>query len=105
MEHLSHRYSMLLFLIFCYMLALVRRWRGGIRKRYDKGSDLCLFQLGLSYASLKECCVCGGRGERLPELTDVYHVFAVLLKARRGCWIPLELELQTVVSCSVGAGN
>jgi len=60
MEHLSHLYSRLLFLIFCYMLALVRRWRGGIKKRHDKGSNLYPFQLGLFYAYLKESYWGGG---------------------------------------------
>ena len=34
----------------------------------------------------------------------VYHVHAEPVEARSGHWILLELELETVVSCHVGAG-
>jgi hypothetical protein len=35
----------------------------------------------------------------------MHSVCLVLLEARKGHWIPLELELHTTVSHHVGAGN
>lgn len=35
----------------------------------------------------------------------VYHAHAVPMEARKGLQSPLELELRTVGSCHVGAGN
>jgi hypothetical protein len=41
----------------------------------------------------------------LPEYMSVYHMYTMPMQARKGRWIPLELQLQTVVSCHVGAGT
>lgn len=36
---------------------------------------------------------------------SVYHVYEVPMEARRGFWIPMDLELRMVVNSHVGAGN
>lgn len=41
----------------------------------------------------------------LPAPVTIYHVYAVPAEARRGSQIPPELELQTALSCHVGANK
>lgn len=41
----------------------------------------------------------------LPACLNVLHMSAVATEATRGQWIPLEPELQKVVSSHVGANN
>lgn len=40
----------------------------------------------------------------LPAHLSVHHVHKVPTKARKWCWIPLELELQSIMTCPVGSG-
>ena len=44
-------------------------------------------------------------GVFLPAYMNVYHHVPSLLRGQKRVLKPLELQLQTVVSCLVGAGN